>query len=233
MAVAVGIDRSTTSEVIAWGLQDWSKIADIDGFALSHACIVAFQRGAQICAHQPPRPPLDPQLIRRQISLSGGVIGADGGRFRTVVELDPEMPRAPALSRGQKARDAFADFIRGALRDLEIAARPSGRLATNPSKSAVLEWLFELHTNAYEHGRRDQSARLLRLEKHLYPTRDGALAHAEELPELRAYLASQEERPSQRAFNLVEASVSDFGAGIVDGFSADLCWTGLQGRRPA
>jgi len=218
IALATGIDRSRDTEVIAWGLQDWAGLADIDGFALSHPSLVAMQRGVQIFTDRNPRQRLDATAVRRCISMSGGLLGSEGARYRTVVELDPELPRAAVLSGGLKARDTFFDFVRDALQDVQISSQASGRRAVNPAKNAILEWLFELHTNGYEHARRDESARLLRIQKHPYPNRSKALEHAQQLAELSEYIESQDERPSNRMFNLVEASVSDFGPGILDGF---------------
>jgi hypothetical protein len=218
MAVATGVDRSKNSVVLAWGLQDWSGLDDVDGLALSHPSLLAMQRGAEICTDRKPRQLLDASAVRRRISIAGGCLGIEGARYRTVVELDPELPRAAVLSKGVKPREAFFDFLRTAFQDLQIATQPSGIRATSPAKNAILEWLFELHVNGYEHARRDNSVRLLRLQKHLYPSRRQAMGHAQHIPELIEYLKTQDERPSNRAFNLVEASISDYGPGILDGF---------------
>lgn len=130
---------------------------------------------------------------------------------------------AAALTNGYGQRDLFFEFVRTVLMNLEIGAlargpRPSRATRISAAKGTILEFLYELHSNAFEHGRVDNSVRLLRLQKHQYPSRDTALRHAVELTELAEYLNTQPNRPSNRLFNLVEASVSDFGQGIIDGF---------------
>ncbi len=218
MALANGLDARQNSSVIAWGLQDWSSLSSIDGFALSHAGLLAIQRGAAVTTDKFPREVLNFRAIQRHIVACGGLLGDAGARFRTVVELDAEFPRAAVFSDGLKAKHKFFDFVRRALFDLEIGARAGGGRAINPIRETILEWLFELHTNGYEHARRNKSVRFLRLQKHQFPSREEAVKRCQDLPELVEYLYSQGERPSNRKFNLVEASISDFGSGILDGF---------------
>jgi hypothetical protein len=218
MALATGLDNSQSGDVVAWGLQNWLGLSEIDGFALSHPCLLAMQRGAAISTDRFPRERLDVEEVQRQIFICGGVLGEKGARFRTVVELDSEFPRAAVLTDGLKAKEKFFDFVRRALFDLEIGARAGGVRSNTSARAATLEWLFELHTNGYEHARRDKSVRFIRLQKHQFPSREEALKHAKAMPDLLEYLMSQDERPSNRKFNIVEASVSDFGAGILDGF---------------
>ena len=202
------------------GLQDWSKQHDEDGFALSYPGITALQLGADVLTDGRSPEPLDPARVRRRISAAGGVLGT-GARQRTVVELDPDLPRATPLISGSGGRDAFFEFVRGILRFLEIGAmarKTGGSAGESAAKGTILEFLYELQANALEHGRASRNVRLLRLQKHLYPSRTEALGRAASFPELTDYLAAQPERPSNRRFNLVEASVSDFGPGILDGF---------------
>ena len=139
-----------------------------------------------------------------------------------MVELDPELPRATPLVSGSGGRGAFFEFVRDILRFLEIGAmaRKTGVTGESVAKGTLLEFLYELQANAVEHGRASRNVRLLRLQKHVYPSRTQALRHAGGFAELTDYLSAQPDRPSNRQFNLVEASVSDFGPGILDGFLA-------------
>lgn len=222
IAVAAGVKSRPRARVTAWGLQDWSKQEHEDGFALSYPGIAALQLGAQVVTGGRNPQSLDPLLIRRRISAAGGVLGS-GARQRTVVELEPELPRATPIITGPLGRDAFLEFVRGILRLLEIGAMARGRAGVveeGTPKGTILQFLYELQTNAVEHGRARRNVRFLRLQKHAYPSRGEALSHAADFDELTAYLEAQPERPSSGQFNLVEASVSDFGPGIVDRFLA-------------
>jgi hypothetical protein len=234
LAVGSGIDRCANAEVTAWGLKDWSGQDDEDGFALSYPGLIALQRGARVLAETKPQQRLDAARVKRKIRLSRGVLGT-GARQRTVVELDPDSPMAAALKTGYEDRDAFFEFVRSVLSELEIGAlgrrQSYNGTRESPEKGTILEFLYELRSNAFEHGRTDNNVRLLRLQKHQYPHRDIALRHAPELDELADYLKTQPERPSSGVFNLVEASVSDFGPGILDGFLSTFAG-GAHKQRP-
>jgi hypothetical protein len=222
MAVASGIERSASAEVIAWGLQSWALLENEENFALSYPCLIAIQRGARIVTDGTPLE-LDREQVKRSIIGSGGVIGT-GARQRTVVELDPDLPLAARLTSGAQRRGRFFEFIRSVLTQLEIGQlarrNPSPNLKEGAAKGTILEFLYELHSNAFEHARTESNARFLRLQKHQYPHRDGAKRRVSAFVELERYIESQPERPSNRVFNLIEASVSDFGPGIPDGFLA-------------
>ncbi|MET4754500.1 hypothetical protein [Bradyrhizobium sp. RT11b] len=222
IAVAAGLSSGGPARITAWGLQDWSRQDDEDGFALSYPAITALQFGADVLTDGKSPEPLDLARVRRRISVAGGVIGT-GARQRTVVELDPDLPRATPLTSGAGNRDAFFEFVYSILRFLEIGAmarKAPGPAGESAAKSTILEFLYELQANAVEHGRASRNVRFMRLQKHLFPSRMEALSHAADFQELTDYLAAQPERPSNRRFNLVEASVSDFGPGILDGFLA-------------
>lgn len=222
-AIAIGsVPTSISSQVKAWGLQDWSNIDDEDGFALSYPGLAALQLGAQlICDGKEPQL-VDAAQIRRHLNLAGGILGSTGARHRTIVELDPDLPQATPLIDGFGGRDAFFEFVHGILRVLEIGAMATKtrNFKHSADKGTILEFLYELQANAKEHGHAKPNIRFLRLQKHLYPNRTKALTHATGFTELSRYLLNQPEKPSNRKFNLVEASVSDFGPGILDGFLA-------------
>ena len=233
MAVASGIQRCDEAEVTAWGLKDWSGRDDEDGFALSYASLIALQLGARVVAHAKPPEQLDAAAVKRRITCSGGVLGT-GARQRTVVELDPDCPTAAPFIHGSGRRDAFFEYVRGVLMQLELRAlarrRTNSGGGESSAKGTIIEFLYELHSNAFEHGRSAANARLLRLQKHQYPRRSIALRHATEFKELTQYLEAQPDQPSMGMFNLVEASISDFGPGIVDGFLTTFAGLGHQQR---
>ncbi len=230
MAVATGLRSGVPARVTAWGLQNWSKLDDEDGFALSYPGIAALQLGADVLTDGKRPEPLDPARVKRRLSDAGGILGT-GARQRTVVELDPGLSRATALVSGAGSRNSFFEFVREILRSLEIGAmarKKVGIVGEHAAKGTILEFLYELHANAVEHGRAASNVRFLRLQKHLYPSRTQALRHAAKFAELTTYLEAQPERPSNRLFNLVEASVTDFGPGILDGFLATFAGEGYR-----
>jgi len=195
---------------------------DEDGFALSYPSITALQLGAEVVTDGASPQSLSAIQIRRRISRINGILGT-GARQRTIIELDPDLPTVTANILRSGGRNAFFEFVRKLLGMLEIStlARRTPRAETNSAaKGTILEFLYELQSNALEHGRALRNARFLRLQKHLYPSRTQALVHAEGFAELKEYLELQPNRPPNRPFNLLEASVSDFGPGILDGFLA-------------
>jgi hypothetical protein len=220
IAVATGVERSNDSEVIAWGLQNWEQLEDEEGFALSYPSLIALQREARVVTDSVPID-LDAALVKRRLIEVGGILGT-GARQRTIVELDPDLPMAARLTSGARRRDAFFEFARTVLAQLQIGALARKHESTSTresgAKGTILEFLYELHTNAFEHGRTESNVRTLRLQKHQYPHRRGAQHRASAFNELARYIETQPERPSNRVFNLVEASVSDYGPGILDGF---------------
>ena len=219
LAVATAIDQCAepaSSVVIAWGVHDWARQDDEDGFALSYPGIVSLQRGASVVADAKPNPALSAVEVKRNISRRSGVIGS-GARQRTVIELDPDLPIAARLSAGPSRRNSFFEFVRSSLAFLELSALGrKGASVESAAKGTILEFLYELHSNGYEHAQKQNSARFLRLQKHQYPSQTIASQHAVGFDELLSYIRSQE--TTKGFFNLVEASVSDFGPGIVDGF---------------
>ena len=192
IAVAAGVNSGVPARVTAWGLQDWSKQDDEDGFALSYPGITALQLGADVLTDGRSPELLDPARVRRRIGAAGGLLGT-GARQRTVVELDPDLPRATPLVSGSGGRDAFFEFVRNILRFLEIGAmarKTAGSGGESAAKGTILEFLYELQANAVEHGRASRNVRFLRLQKHPYPSRTKALGHAARFAELTDYLAA-------------------------------------------
>jgi hypothetical protein len=173
------------------------------------------------------------KILHQLIAQEGGLIPTRGGG-QILLEADPDFPIAPVLRAGSsmvgepsERRRMFAQLVLSFRKKVEIGAL---RRAVNPVSEgpagAVGRFLFELHENGLEHGSRDgggrkiRGSRTLRIRKHV-ANRPGELAARHgNWAELQVYL----ERVQATA--LVEASVSDFGLGIVDGFLATPQGTG-------
>jgi hypothetical protein len=213
MAIAEGLSRADLSVVKEKGLTGWPVLRD-EAAQLNIPSLLALQRGAQLTLANG-ESPFAASEARRYVIDRGGLLGRDSGRWRCLVELDPQAGVAPVLNSEMPRRDALITLVRAILEQLEVGAygrRDPGH-DLGP-KASVLEFLSELHTNGWEHAREGSSVRTVRLMKHLYPEREGLAAKAGGFHELEAYIQSQ----SRGNINLVEVSVSDFGPGIVDGF---------------
>jgi hypothetical protein len=117
---------------------------------LSYPAIIALQLGADVLTDGKSPERLDPARVRRRISSAGGVLGT-GARQRTVVELDPDLPRATPLTSVSGGRDAFFEFVRSILSFLEIGAmarKIPGPARESAAKGTILEFLYELQANA-------------------------------------------------------------------------------------
>lgn len=99
IAVAAGLSAGPTIRVTAWGLQNWSKQDDEDGFALSYPGITALQLGAAVLTDGRFPELLDPARVRRHISAVGGVLG-HGGAATHSCRVGPGSPQGnPAHER--------------------------------------------------------------------------------------------------------------------------------------
>ena len=218
------------AKVITWGSQHWPEEFRTSAFAHSYAGIVALQLAKSVVTDviglEVPA-----SAVERVISLQHrGVVNMGGGGTRALVEFDPQQPTSLALqgrSGQQQApqirRQLFEQVILRFRRDLEV-----GNLSRNIPHAnaggikALTTFLGELHDNAFEHGRQLKSEnagcgfRALRIRKHITKTKDELLAKADGIPELRQYLDQVTYGGSQQC--VIEASVSDFGPGIVDHF---------------
>lgn len=197
-------------------------------FWSSPAGFVGAQMAARISGEQD-RIPVDLSQVLRQIATEGDGIGDYRlARSRTIVELDPDLPMAPVVapppgppsymraSRRRLIDRAILDFRL----KLELGALKKKMIPQAEGLAgAVGGFLFELFDNAYQYGRPTapkKSVRMLRMRKHIANSRKELIDRAIGLPSTQDYLVAA--LPATGTVALVEASVSDFGSGIVDAF---------------
>lgn len=229
-AIATCVPDARESRIIALGMQDWEDPANYGRFGSTPAALVAIQLGVPIVTDNEARKALDPELVRRQVLLRGGVY-AEGAHSHGIVELDPQLPTSFPLASAGSRTAALKEFLLASFRTMEVNARGNSSDAVGESgeKLALVQWLNELHTNAFEHGRVNNGMRLLRIEKHQAPRLSVLLKHADGNKPLQEYLKAQVGNQARGPFNFVEATVSDFGPGILDAFSASFAGKGLAG----
>lgn len=213
MAIAEGLSRADEALVKEKGLTQWPPLND-EAALLNIPSLLSLQRNARVTLANGSAP-YDADEVRRYLIDQGGLLGRKSGRWRSLIELDPQAGVAPVLNSEMASRDALIALVRKILDQLEVGAY--GRRAPGNDlgpKATVLEFLSELHTNGWEHAREDGNVRAIRLMKHLYLERDQLAAKAGGFGELQNYVLSQ----SSGNINLVEVCISDFGPGILDGF---------------
>lgn len=236
LAIAAGTaaaDWPTT--VVARGMKD---LQFDNPFVTSLAGLSVLRIAEHILPDAARDHPLDAsRALTQLVALDGGLVRTRAGA-QTLVEVDPDFPVAPRLRASDRIASApaerrrmFTQLILYLRKLVEIGAlrRQIDPVSEGPG-GAVGRFLFELHENGVEHGSRDgqgrkiPGSRLLRLRKHIANRPADLVGRSGGVPELRAYL----ERI--RAPALVEASISDFGPGIVDGFLASPAGAGHTTR---
>lgn len=177
------------------------------------------------------------RLVMQLIARDTGLVETRGGG-QILFEADPDFPVAPILrastaiaNERAERRRMFTQLVLNLRRRVEIGAlrRMVDPVSEGPG-GAVGRFLFELHENGLEHGSRDgegrriRGTRILRLRKHVANRPDELIGRHGGVAELKAYL----ERLNTTA--LVEATISDFGLGVVDGFLASPIGSSHAGR---
>ena len=229
-AIAVGTYCSRTDSnavVKMWGIRQIGSDFEKSRFVNSLPGIVAIQMASSVISDGSGEI-LNRNHLEQIISNhQKGVLEQAGGSTRTLCEFDPQQPVAPLLFHNG-ARDNIADrrrlFRRMILQfrsDLEIGGLNRGiRPLDVGSIRHLTTFLSEIHDNAFEHGRVDPSnmrkIRLLRLRKHVSTSKNDLVRRARAIPLLSTYL--QNITRSERTQAILEASVTDFGLGIVDHF---------------
>lgn len=229
-AILIGTaSRRRQCELIGWGLKE--QIAPISTFAMTPA----FMTGASIASSISPEvgDEIDRDRARRYFATRfDGLVDPDSGSSQMLVEFDPDYRNASIL-RSRIGPNAvtptlrtrmFEQLVLGFRRQLEIGAsrrgiKPSGRGAAGD----LGKFLAELHENGAEHGSRDEDGktlpgtRFLRVKKHVANSKQQLLDRCGSFRELRSFV--ERAVPDTGGPALIEASISDFGLGIVDGFS--------------
>jgi hypothetical protein len=225
--VAATVCRAHRAKITAWGVS--GSLPDNSDFAASLPCLACLPIAHKIGLED--GQDLDRgEMMRAAATEAGGLIRPTSGAAQALVEFDPEYSIAQALqTRMDTDRDVVARrrlFERLVLQfrnRLEIGGLRRGHSAVALGAAGdVGRFLAELHENGLEHGslaadgRRQAGARYLRTRKHIANSRAELLRRSEAVPELHHYI--ERTFAPQGTVALVEASISDTGLGIVDGF---------------
>lgn len=212
------------TDIVARGL---SEIEADSQFAASFPALSILRSAQSIRAEANSNQTDQMELIKSLLKADGGLVaGHSASQGHTLLEIDPEFSvaeilRDASLRSGDplRRRQLFTQMILRLRKAAEIGALRAGVAPGSEGPAgSVGKFLFEIHENALEHGSRDPSghqvpgSRLLRIRKHLANSPEQLVARADGFPELQRYI----EKTKFTAY--VEASISDFGFGIVDGF---------------
>jgi hypothetical protein len=162
-----------------------------------------------------------------------GLLRTARGDASTVCEFDPNHSLSDLFSDGKyplhtpQEQSLFQSRILQFRKELEFGAKHKGvRIVSRGEFRRLTDFLMELHENSHDYGRYGKPAgstgdrlglpgvRFLRLRKYIGPNAD-LISKATELPPLQQYL---ERTLIGKSSVIIEASVSDFGLGIVEYF---------------
>ncbi len=234
--------RRQATRVIAWGLQ-----ADIEpdtAFASTPAFLASLSIAEAISPERGHDVDLDG--MRRFFALQNkGLVDPQSGVAQTLVEFDPDHSVAPILRGGSgfapvapnMPKKLFEQLVLRFRHRLEIGALRRGHVPTGIGPAGeVGRFLGELHENAIEHGSRDArgrriaGTRFMRIRKHTANHRQHLIERCGSITELARHIELS--TPTRGPAALIEASISDFGLGIVDAFATSPAAGGLAlGRR--
>ena len=215
--------------VTTWGVRELPSRLEKSSFSNSLSGLCALQMAAVVMTDSSEKR-LSADLFQRIVSRQRrGIVEEHGSSTRTLVEFDPQQPVARTLLDRNGTVDAsdrrrlFRQLILRFREELEIGGLNRGISPTDAGPVEHLtSFLAELHENAYEHGRQyaegHRRLRLVRLRKHVSVNNTDMLRRAGKMELLRKYLDSV--MYGSRSQAVLEASVSDFGLGIVDHFLA-------------
>ena len=229
-ALAIGticarFQKGTSIQV--WGVKDVRGDFWRSPFATTLPGITAIQM-ATVVVSDGGGSKVDRDAVEQQISYEQrGILEFRKTSSRTLCEFDPQQAVALSLidarDRGSSTarRRLFRELILQFRADLEIGAL--GR-AIAPADAGSMEklttFLSELHDNAFEHGRgvspESPRIRVLRLRKHVATSRVELIQRASDIETLEKYLKDVTYGEGTQA--VLEASISDFGPGILDHF---------------
>ena len=252
-AIAVGtICRRSqgSATVITWGNSTWPPGSQNSAFAQSLAGLTAMQMAGTVVTDVISSP-IDREEVERTMSLAnGGILETSGGQTRTLVEFDPQQPLARVLQEEPGSRDnstaqlasqrrLFLHLVLNFRNALEVGAIVQQVKPVDMGVAAHLTtFLSELHDNSLEHGRiisgpdpAQRSIRFVRLRKHIAENCDDIRARATSIEPLRHYV--EEVRLGSGTQVLMEATVSDYGPGIVDHFLNSSAGVNYTQRRSA
>lgn len=223
------------TRVVARGLQELD--ADSQLFS-TPAGLAALQGAASIVPEGAKDDVVDAEKVVSQLIARDRGLVATGGGGQILFEADPDFSVAsilraasPVAKESAERRQMFTQLVLDLRRRVEIGAlrRKINPVSEGPA-GAVGRFLFELHENGMEHGSRDsigrriRGARMLRIRKHIANRPEELVARHGGFGELEAYLSKL------RTNALVEATISDFGPGVVDGFLESTAGSNHAGR---
>jgi hypothetical protein len=205
-------------KIITWGQKQWSPRRN---FATTLPGITAIQLSGKVRTESTDQH-IDIDEIERAINQNGGLLETLSGKTRTLIEFDPQSSIAPKI-RAKTPYDRgilFKDLILRFRRDLELGYKNYGQSVHDRGDIGVLTgFLGELHDNAFRYSRTtsyndlsQRGIRYVRLRAHLGTTKKELQARARNNPIVEEYLNQSS------TLGVMEASVSDFGNGIVDHF---------------
>lgn len=206
-------------KIIAWGHRE---AAPDSAFTSSLPGLSAIQMSDRVTTDTTDRP-IDIDQIEFVINRQrGGLLEPVSGKVRTLIEFDPQSSIAPRLQ-GRSARERailFKDLILTFRKDLEFGYKQRNLSVQSRDEIGVLSaFLGELHDNAFRYSRTSsynglslRGLRFVRIRAHLALNKDDLVNRARNVPVIKDYLR----RHSMHG--IMEASVSDFGSGIVDHF---------------
>lgn len=216
-----------TSSVKVWGVKDVGGEFWRSPFASTLPGITAIQMAAGVVSDGGASK-VDQDAVERQIShAQRGILECHGTSSRTLCEFDPQQAVALSLTDGRNQtssiarRRLFRELILQFRADLEIGALGRSIAPVDAgSMQRFTTFLSELNDNAFEHGRgvsgRSPRIRVLRLRKHVASTEDKMIRRASDVGALQGYL--RDVTTSRGLQAVLEASISDFGPGILDHF---------------
>ena len=229
-AIGVGtfcLHARKRSIVKMWGIPKITEPVGQSKFINSLAGLAAVQMASSVVPDSS-GDKLNQDHIEHIISYERqGILEQGGGTTRTLCEFDPQQSIARALLGGTSQRNIadrrrmFRHTILQFRSALEIGSRNRGIIATDAgSIKQLTTFLSELHDNAYEHGRADpynvRKIRFLRLRKHMSTNKEDLARRAYDIPALQTYVENITR--DTKSLAIIEASVSDFGMGILDHF---------------
>ena len=220
-------------EILTWGYQSLKSDIRRTNFAFTLHGLVALQLAESVVTDTH-RVPVDGDAVEELVSITQkGILETKGGSTRTLVEFDPQQATALALQdssisknldRQTTRRRLFHQLLLNFRKALEVG---NLRRNINPigvgAIGSLATFISELHDNAYEHGRltpgdssRNRNIRFFRLKKHIANTSEQMIDKSLNFNKLSNYMKHMSKGHGQQVF--IEASVSDFGLGIVDHF---------------
>ena len=230
MVVGTAADMFRDNFVVkTWGMRDLPSRLEKSSFANSLSGLCALQM-ASVVMTDSSKKMIPADIFQRIVSKQRrGILEEHGSSTRTLVEFDPQQPVARSLldkngtGNASDRRRLFRQLILRFRAELEIGGLNRGISPTDAGPAENLtSFLAELHENAYEHGRQytegHRRLRLVRLRKHVSGSTTDMLRRAGKMDLLRKYLSTVMYGSGSQA--VLEASVSDFGLGIVDHFLA-------------